>query len=69
MGAAIPLGRNEPFVIEEAMLVLEVSEPTVLGMSLGMLSISSAGVRDGSDTEVSRRDLELAGSSCRALGV
>lgn len=51
------------------MLVFEVSEPTVLGISLGMLSISSAGVRDGSDTEVSRRDLEVAGSSCRALGV
>lgn len=59
----------DPLVKEEPMLALEVSEPTVLGMSPRKGSVSSAGVRDGAEVEVSRRDLEVAGSSGGALGV
>lgn len=43
--------------IEEALLVLELSEPTVLGMSARSASISSAGVCAGSDMEGSRLDV------------
>lgn len=69
MAAARPFGRMDPLVKEEPILALELSEPTVFGMSPRKGSISSAGVCEGAETEVSRRDLEGAGSSGGALGL
>lgn len=46
--------------IEEALLVLELSEPTVLGISTRRMSLSSAGVWAGSDIEGSRLDVATA---------
>lgn len=43
--------------IEEALLVLELSEPTVLGMSARRMSMSSAGVCAGAGMEGSRLDV------------
>lgn len=65
--AAVLAPTEEALVADDAMLVCELSEPTVLGMSARRGSASSAGVRAGSDTDVSRRDLATAGSSSRCV--
>lgn len=46
--------------IEEALLVLELSEPTVFGISARRMSLSSAGVWARSDMEGSRLDVATA---------
>lgn len=63
--AALLARIEEALVPEDAVLVWELSEPTVLGMSARRESISSAGVRAGSVTEASRRDVATGGSSGR----